>query len=105
LLLELLRITAGGVACCRLVLQSRLIEVIQDLLGPVRRQPGHPWEPTLCGLSKWELLREEVLPLMAGKPKLESNRRLVSALLLLGSWLQYCCWCRQSCCCRSGCCS
>ena len=52
--------------------------MVQDLLGPVRRPPDHPWDPMLCGLRKWGLLRDLVLPAMVGQQELAANRKQVS---------------------------
>jgi hypothetical protein len=52
-----------------LLLQARLKELAQDLLGPDRWRPawgdGSPWAPTVMGLAKRRLLGSTVLPVMA----------------------------------------
>jgi hypothetical protein len=54
-----------------LLLQARLKELAQDLLGPERWAPSlgpaSPWVPSVMGLDKRRLLEQLVLPAMAAQ--------------------------------------
>jgi hypothetical protein len=66
-----------------LLLQARLKELAQDLLGPDRWRPSwgtsSPWVPSVMGLAKRRLLGATVLPAMA-----QHNLSIAGQVGLLG---------------------